>query len=198
MTGMTPTRQQRSEDTIRALSATARRLFAAHGCNNVGLLTIANEAGVSKGALYHHFTSKTALFRHVLTEVQHDVGTQVAQAADAEPDPWQGLIAGCRAFLAAATDPEVQQIMLVDGPATVGWEDWRELDRESSAHHLTEALTALMADGVLTVRPVEPVTRLLSGAMNEAAMWLAHSPDPAADLAAAVDALTPMLESLRA
>nr|WP_225953336.1 TetR/AcrR family transcriptional regulator [Kibdelosporangium phytohabitans] len=179
------------------MSATARRLFAEHGYGNVGLETIAQTAGVSKGALYHHFTSKADLFRHVLADVQHDVGEQVAQAADAAQDAWQGLLAGCRAFLTAATDPEVQRIMLVDGPAVVGWQDWRALDKESSAQHLAEALTALVSEGVLADRPVEPMARLLSGAMNEAAVWLAHSPDPAADLAATMDALAPMVESLR-
>ncbi|WP_410659359.1 TetR/AcrR family transcriptional regulator [Amycolatopsis sp. lyj-112] len=183
---------------MEALNATARRLFAEHGYGNVGLETIAQTAGVSKGALYHHFSSKAELFRHVLARVQHDVGEQVARAADAAADPWEGLLAGCRAFLGAATDPEIQQIMLLDGPAVLGWQDWRELDDESSARHLAEALSSLMTDGVLARRPVEPLVRLLSGAMNEAAVWLAHSPDAKADLAATMDTLTPMLESLRA
>lgn len=195
---MARTKQQQREETTRALSATARRLFAEHGYGNIGLETIAQAAGVSKGALYHHFSSKADLFRHVLARVQHEVGEQVAQAAEAVADSWEGLLAGCRAFLAAATDPEIQRIMLVDGPAVLGWKDWRELDAESSARHLAEALTALMTEGVLAKRPVEPMVRLLSGAMNEAAVWLAHSPDPKADLAATMDTLTPMIESLRA
>ncbi|WP_409490830.1 TetR/AcrR family transcriptional regulator [Amycolatopsis sp. cmx-11-12] len=194
---MARTKQQQREETMEALTATARRLFAEHGYGNVGLETIAQTAGVSKGALYHHFSSKADLFRHVLSTVQHDVGEQVAQAADSAPDPWTGLLAGCRAFLAAATDPEIQQIMLLDGPSVLGWQDWRELDDESSARHLAEALTGLMTDGVLAKRPVEPLVRLLSGAMNEAAVWLAHSPDPKSDLSATMDTLTPMLESLR-
>ncbi|ONI81639.1 TetR family transcriptional regulator [Actinosynnema sp. ALI-1.44] len=194
---MPRTKQQQREETVQALSATARRLFAAHGYGNVGLETIAQAVGVSKGALYHHFSSKADLFRHVLADVQHDVGEQVARAADAETDPWQGLLAGCRAFLSAATDPEVQRIMLVDGPAVIGWQDWRALDKESSARHLAEALTALVTDGIIADKPVEPMARLLSGAMNEAAVWLAHSPDPATDLAATMAALEPMIESLR-
>ncbi|MEU3626516.1 TetR family transcriptional regulator [Amycolatopsis coloradensis] len=194
---MARTKQQQREETMEALTATARRLFAEHGYGNVGLETIAQSAGVSKGALYHHFSSKADLFRYVLSTVQHDVGEQVARAADSAPDSWAGLLAGCRAFLAAATDPEIQQIMLLDGPSVLGWEDWRELDDESSARHLAEALTGLMTDGLLATRPVEPLVRLLSGAMNEAAVWLAHSPDPKSDLAATMDTLTPMIESLR-
>ncbi|WP_414940296.1 TetR/AcrR family transcriptional regulator [Amycolatopsis sp. cmx-11-51] len=194
---MARTKQQQREETREALTATARRLFAEHGYGNVGLESIAQTAGVSKGALYHHFSSKADLFRHVLAVVQHSVGEQVALAADAAPDSWAGLLAGCRAFLAAATEPEIQQIMLLDGPSVLGWQDWRELDDEYSARHLAEALTGLMADGVLAKRPVEPLVRLLSGAMNEAAVWLAHSPDPKSDLAATMDTLTPMLESLR-
>ncbi|QXV56329.1 TetR/AcrR family transcriptional regulator [Amycolatopsis sp. TNS106] len=194
---MARTKQQQREETMEALTATARRLFAEHGYGKVGLETIAQTAGVSKGALYHHFSSKAELFRHVLGVVQHDVGEQIARAADAAPDSWAGLLAGCRAFLTAATDPDTQQIMLLDGPSVVGWQDWRELDEESSARHLAEALTELMTGGVLAERPVEPLVRLLSGAMNEAAVWLAHSPDPKADLAATMDTLTPMIEALR-
>ncbi|MCP3802961.1 TetR/AcrR family transcriptional regulator [Allokutzneria sp. A3M-2-11 16] len=192
------TKQQQREQTTAALHTTARRLFAEHGYPNVGLETIAQAAGVTKGALYHHFSSKAALFRHVLARIQDEVGERVHQAADAHPDPWTQLVEGCRAFLDAGTDPEVQQIMLIDGPAVLGWNEWRTLDDQSSARHLADALHTLVDTGTIPRQPVEPLARLLSGAMNEAALWLAQSDDTEADRDATMAALTRMLTALRA
>jgi AcrR family transcriptional regulator len=189
-------RAQQREETKRSLVQEGRRLFAERGYGAVGLAEIANTAGVTKGALYHHFDSKAALFRAVLEQVQQEVADKVAAAADAESDPWAQLTAGCRQFLTASTDPDVQRIMLVDGPAVLGWAEWRAMDEATSAHHLAEALTALVAADVITKQPVAPLTHLLSGAMNEAALWLASSSDPD-DLADTWSALSRMLESLR-
>jgi AcrR family transcriptional regulator len=176
----------------------AARLFAARGYAAVGLAEVVRAAGVTKGALYHHFDGKADLFRAVLERVQQDVAARVAAAADAEPDPWAQLTAGCRAFLVASTAPEVQQVMLVDGPAVLGWAQWRAIDEAASGRLLEEALTALVEAGVVARQPVAPLTRLLSGAMNEAALWLARSADPAGDLADTWAALTRLLTALRA
>lgn len=150
-------------------------------------------------ARYHHFAGgKTDLFRAVLGQVQDQVGAVVAAAADAVTGPWEQLVAGCRAFLAASIDPAVRRIMLVDGPAVLGWHEWRALDEATSARHLHESLGGLIASGVLVDQPVAPLTRLLSGALNEAALWLAESADPAADLAVVEAALVRMLAAQRA
>ncbi|MCX4985803.1 TetR/AcrR family transcriptional regulator [Streptomyces sp. NBC_00572] len=193
---MQVTRAEQREHTRRTLLRESRRLFATQGYAAVGLAEIVRAAGVTKGALYHHFDGKAALFRAVLEQVQQDVGRAVAAAADAEDDPWGQLLAGCRTFLAAGADPDIQQIMLLDGPAVLGWNEWRALDEASSAHHLANALTVLVDRGILAPQPVEPLTRLLSGAMNEAALWLASSADPT-DLTEAQAALTRILEGLR-
>ncbi|HZG92917.1 MAG TPA: TetR/AcrR family transcriptional regulator [Pseudonocardia sp.] len=195
---MTPgTRAQQRDRTRTALLEVSRRLFADQGYAAVGLAEIVRAAGVTKGALYHHFPGgKADLFRAVLAGVQAQVAATVAATAEAEDDPWTRLTAGCRAFLAAATEPAVRRIMLVDGPAVLGWAEWRALDEATSASHLGDALDGLVEAGVLARQPVAPLTRLLSGAMNEAALWLAETGDPA-DLADVVTALTRMLESLR-
>ncbi len=193
----TGARARQREQTRRTLLREGRRLFAAHGYADVSLSGIVAAARVTKGALYHHFDGKPALFRAVLDEVQGEVADAVAATADAEPDPWDRLTAGCRAFLAAATAPGVRRIMLVDGPAVLGWSAWREMDEANSARHLADALADLAASGVLADRPVEPAARLLSGAMNEAALWLADPRAPG-DPDAVWEALEPMLESLRA
>ncbi|MEU3015698.1 TetR/AcrR family transcriptional regulator [Nocardia asteroides] len=190
-------RTQQREETRLLLLAQSRRLFAAKGYAAVGLSEIVAASGVTKGALYHHFDSKADMFREVLTQVQQEVGDQVAAAADAEPDPWTQLTAGCAAFLRAGADPRVQRIMLIDGPAVLGWHEWRALDEANAARHLHEALAALVAAGILAPQPVAPLTQLLSGAMNEAALWLATTTDPDA-LPATIAALDRLLAGLRA
>lgn len=182
-------RAQQREQTRRTLLHESRRLFATKGYAAVGLSEIVAAAGVTKGALYHSFDSKLALFRAVLADVQNEVGARVAAAADAEPDPWTQLVTGCETFLTTCTTPDIQRIMLIDGPAVLGWQEWRALDETASARHLGEALTTLVADGVIPPQPIPPLTHLLSGAMNEAALWLATAPGP--------DALSDTLATLR-
>ncbi|MGW4497492.1 TetR/AcrR family transcriptional regulator [Micromonospora sp. NPDC004336] len=190
-------RARQREQTRRTLLDESRRLFATRGYAAVGLAEIVRVAGVTKGALYHHFASKAELFRAVLAEAQQDVARRVAATADAQPDPWARFTAGCQAFLTASTDPEIQQIMLVDGPAVLGWAEWRALDEAASGRHLAEELSLLVERGLIAPQPVAPLTHLLSGAMNEAALWLARSTDPAA-LDDTRAALARMLDALRA
>lgn len=190
-------RAAQREHTRRLLVGESRTLFAARGYAAVGLAEIVAAAGVTKGALYHHFDSKTALFRAVLAEVQAEVGARVAAAADTRDDPWEQLVTGCETFLTAATDPGVQRVLLIDGPAVLGWHEWRALDERNSARHLRDALEPLLRDGTLPEQPIEPLVHLLSGAMNETALWLATTAD-AAELDDARAALRRMLTALRA
>lgn len=190
------TKAEQREATTRALLDAARRAFAARGYRRTSLAEVVAAAGVTKGALYHHFGGKDELFRAVLAEVHREVAEAVAGAAP-DADPWTQLVAGCRAFLAASTAPETQRVLLVDAPAVLGWEVWRDLDAATSRQQLEEVLTELMAAGEIPEQPLAPLVHLLSGAMNEAALWLAGSEDPAADLDAAMAALTRMLEALR-
>ncbi|MBE1490146.1 TetR/AcrR family transcriptional regulator [Plantactinospora soyae] len=189
-------REQQREQTRRTLVREGRRLFATQGYAAVGLSEIVAAAGVTKGALYHHFDGKAALFHAVLAQVQEEVARRVAATADAQDDPWTQFTAGCQAFLTASTDPQVQRIMLVDGPAVLGWAQWRALDEAGSARHLSDALGALIEAGAIAPQPGAPLARLLSGAMNEAALWLAASGRPQ-DMADTLAALNRMLTALR-
>ncbi|MGP3916898.1 TetR/AcrR family transcriptional regulator [Nonomuraea sp. 10N515B] len=189
-------RAQQREQTRQALLRESRRLFAARGYGAVSLSEIVAEAGVTKGALYHLFDSKAALFRAVLEQVQQEVAQTVAQTADVHDDLWARLTAGCQAFLSASTAPGIQRIMLIDGPAVLGWNEWRAMDEAASARHLADVLTVLIEQGTIAPQPVAPLTHLLSGAMNEAALWLAESDDPA-DLPATQAALAQLLDALR-
>ncbi|MFD0364220.1 TetR/AcrR family transcriptional regulator [Nocardia sp. GCM10030253] len=190
-------RAKQREETRSALLRESRRLFAAKGYGAVGLSEIVAATGVTKGALYHNFAGKAELFRAVLEQVQHEVGEEVAAAADPRADPWTQLVVGCEAFLTTCTDPDIQRIMLIDGPAVLGWHEWRAMDEAASARHLGEALTLLVDEGVLAPQPIEPLTHLLSGAMNEAALWLAITDDPNA-LSDTTAALRRLLEAMRA
>ncbi|WP_309050403.1 TetR family transcriptional regulator [Streptomyces sp.] len=190
---MAVSRAEQRAATRHALLAEGRRRFANDGYHHVVLAEVAQAAGVTKGAAYHHFDNKAGLFRAVVREVQQELGERVATAAEDHEDLWEQLRAGCRAFLAAGADPAVRQVLLVDAPTVLGWDEWRTLDEESSARHLAEALTALAAAGIIADQPVEPLARLLSGAMNEAALWIARG----GDTQAAEQALDRLLAGLR-
>jgi AcrR family transcriptional regulator len=193
----TGVRSRRREETRRALLRESRSLFAAQGYAGVGLSQIVQRTGVTKGALYHHFAGKADLFRTVLEQVQLEVAQEVAAAAEAHTDPWAQLTAGCDAFLTASTSPGIQRIMLIDGPAVLGWHEWRAMDEATSARLLADVLTILVEAGTLPRQPVPPLVHLLSGAINEGALWVAASGDPnrLPDMRAA---LRRLLESLRA
>ncbi|MGW1021848.1 TetR/AcrR family transcriptional regulator [Streptomyces niveus] len=190
-------RAQQRQQTRDTLLRESRRLFSKLGYASVGLSEIVGAAGVTKGALYHHFDSKAGLFRAVLEQVQQEVAALIAAEADVQQAPWDQFTYGCQAFLSASTDPAIQRIMLVDGPAVLGWGDWRAMNEATSGRHLAQALTVLIREGTVAPQPVAPLAHLLSGAMNEAALWLATSKD-SADLADTRRALARMLEALRA
>lgn len=188
-------RVQQREETRRTLLRESRRLFAENGYAEVSIADIVAAAGVTKGALYHQFAGKREVFRAVLEDVQAEVAEQVAAAADARPDPWDQLVTGCETFLTVCAAPDIQRIMLVDGPAVLGWQEWRAMDEATSARHLADALTSLIAEGILPPQPVAPLTHLLSGAMNEAALWLASDTGPGA-LTETLVALRRILDAL--
>ncbi|WP_129664716.1 TetR/AcrR family transcriptional regulator [Phytoactinopolyspora endophytica] len=192
----TRTKAQQREETTQALVAEARQLFAEKGYAHVSLAEIVEATGVTKGALYHHFSGKDDLFRAVLRQVHDEVAEHIADAAP-DADTWTQLVAGCRAFLTASTEPRIQQIMLVDAPSVLGWGAWRELDAATSMQQLEVALTQLVDEGIITDHPVAPLAHLLSGAMNEAALWLARTGNRERDLEDTMAVLTRLLESLR-
>lgn len=189
-------RTAQREATAAALVTEARRQFTHSGYAAVRLTDIVAALQMTKGALYHHYAGKLELFRAAVMEVQQEVGERVAAAAEAQANPWEELVAGCEAFLTAHADPEVHQIMLVDAPAVLGWQEWRALDDAASGKLLVEVLESLITSGTIAQQPVEPLARLLSGAMNEAAMWLAETSSSTA-LNDTTAALRGLLNSLR-
>lgn len=153
-------------------SATA--LFASHGFADVSVDDVARASGVTRGAVYHHYRNKAGLFGAVANNLQARVAAAVVDNAErAGENPGEQLRAGCHAFIDAITIAPAIRILLIDGPTVVGWEQWRQFDAENSVVHLRDALAAVGVEDSL----LDAMTAQLSGAMNEAAIWITQQPD---------------------
>jgi len=191
------TQRERSETTVAALVAAARELFANDGYAATSLDAVAGAAGVTKGAVYHHFEGKRELFRAVYEHEQQQLVAAIGEAYAREADAWDAFEAGCRAFIESSLDPGLQRITLLDAPGALGWEAIREI--ESPALQLTElGIERAMDAKRLPRRPPEPLAHLLFGAMCEGAMKIARSEDPQAAQRAMWAELRRMLRALAA
>lgn len=185
------------EATVQNLIEVARQLFSEQGYMAVSTEEIVQSAQVTRGALYHHFSGKRELFLAVFEAVQAEIGERIEQAAMALPDPWEGFMAGCRAFLETCLDPHIQRIVFIDAPAVLGWDLWRRVDATSGMVPLKEGLMALREAGLIKPHSLDALAHLLSGAMNEAALWIAQAPNPAEALEEAMAGLEMLLQGLR-
>jgi AcrR family transcriptional regulator len=175
------TQADRSATTRRALVLAARRLFAEHGYAAVGTERIASEAGVTRGALYHQFADKVELFAAVMETVEVELLVRLGHTLETvdSSDPRAVLVAGADAWLDASIEPEVQRIVLLDGPAVLGWERWREIGLRYALGMVTSVLAEAMRAGSIPEQPVEPLAHALVGALDEAALYVARADDPA-------------------
>ena len=187
---------ERSQRTTTALVTTARALFAERGYSEVSLNEIVEAAGLTKGALYHHYAGKEQLFQAVVEQIHDLIASRVAAAAP-DADAWTQLVAGCETFLTASTEPGVQRILLIDAPAVLGWGAWREFDAASSELLLEDVLTRVVEEGYIAKQPIAPLVQLLSGAMNQAALWIAQTDERDRRLEQATSALNRLLAALR-
>ena len=176
------TQGERTAQTRAALITAARRLFGAEGFAEVGAERVAREAGMTRGALYHQFADKADLFAAVLDEVEAEIAQRVVGAvADFDPADTTGmLLAGAGAWLDASAEPDLQRIVLLDGPSVLGWDRWREI----CLRHTVGLIAALLQDGIdrasLAPQPVQALTHVLVGAVDEAALYIAQADDGAA------------------
>jgi AcrR family transcriptional regulator len=189
-----PTQSERTEATRTALIAAGRRLFGERGFAATSIEELAAAAGVTRGALYHHFASKEDLFAAVFEEVERDLVMAAARAAEKAKDAWDRLRLGFRAFLEACADPAVQRIALVDAHSVLGPERRREITEHYALAAVRSSLEMAMRDGQLPQRPPDALAQLLLGSLNEAAMVIARGEVPASQVAFEVDAV---LEGLR-
>jgi AcrR family transcriptional regulator len=168
--------QERSEATMDALVAAARELFAQDGYTATSLDAVVAKAGMTKGALYHHFEGKRELFAAVLTGEQEQLTAATLAAYQRKKDPWEAFEAGCLAFLDACLDPGVQRIALLDAPGALGWEQVREL--EAGLLDLMElGVQRAIEAGRVAPRQPRPLAQLLFGAVCEGAMVAARAED---------------------
>ena len=190
-------RKEMIAETRAKLVAAARRAFGTVGYAEASMDQFTAEAGLTRGALYHHFGDKKGLLEAVVAEIDAEMNARLQQVVQEAPDPWNGFAAECIAYIEMALEPEIQRIMLRDGPAVLGdpstWPGQSGCIRSMSA-----GLAELTASGV--IRPVDPeaTARLLNGAMLQAALWIANAADPEATSVKAVSAFRALLDGLRA
>src|SRR6185437_2025483 len=190
----------RSEATRRRLVSAARTLFGARGYAEVGTEEIVRAAGVTRGALYHQFRDKADLFAAVAEEVEAEIADRIAAGAAeaAADDPVGALRIGARLFLDACAEPEVERIILLDAPAVLGWEAWRDLAGRYGLGLVQVALQTAMDAGVIVAQPVVPLAHVLVGALDECALYVAGAEDPAAAREQCVAIFDRILRSLMA
>lgn len=190
------TQRERSEATTAELVEVARRLFAADGYAATSLDDVVRGAGVTKGALYHHFSGKRELFLAVFEREQQRLAAVQYQAFARREGTREGFFAATRAFLEASLDPGVQRITLLDAPSVLGWERIREVEGRYALVQLRQGIEALIRDGHLAPRPVAPLATMLFGAMCEAAMMVARADDQRAAAGAVLAELEAIMDAL--
>jgi AcrR family transcriptional regulator len=171
-------RAEQVAQTRGALIAAGRRLFGENGFRATSVEDLAREARVTTGALYHHFPTKTALFEAVFMHAHTDLMTASTKAAQGASDGIDELARGFEAFLDGVLQPDMQRILIVDGPAVLGLARYTELDEQYAHAVIVHSLTAAAQAGTITVEDPETATRLLLGALTRGAMLIANSPDP--------------------
>lgn len=188
----------RSEATRQRLVAAARGLFAVRGYADVGTEEIVQAAGVTRGALYHQFRDKADLFAAVAETVQAEIAHRITAGAQADgaTDPMAALHAGVRRFLDVCADPAVERIILLDAPAVLGWQTWRDLADRYGLGLLQHALQVAIDAGAITPQPVVPLAHALIGALDECALYVARAEDPAAARQECTAVLQQLLDGL--
>jgi AcrR family transcriptional regulator len=195
MTGLQAERAQATRD---ALLSAGRELFAQRGYAAVGTEEIVRRARVTRGALYHHFEGKDELFRAVFEQVERELTERIAaQAGASAADPWEAMRAGAEAFLDASLEPAVQRIVLLDAPAVLGWDAWREVGARYGLGLVQAVLEAAMDAGAIARQPARPLAHLLMGALDEAAMYVARADDVQAARDEMGETVSRLLEALR-
>jgi AcrR family transcriptional regulator len=178
---MARTQTERSAATQTALIAAARKLWGERGYAEVGTPEIAAAAGVTRGAMYHQYTDKAALFAAVIEIVETDAMQRLSAAVlAAEPaSPAGALRIAADAWLQIATEPEIRRLVLLDAPAVLGWTAFRELNQRFGLGMTEQLLAAAIDAGELRDQPVRPLATVLLGAIDEAAMVIAAAEAPA-------------------
>ena len=174
------TQEERSAATRTALIDAARALFAVSGFSAVGTEAIVRTAGVTRGAMYHQFSDKTDLFAAVFEAVEAEMTRRIdaAVSESGQSDPIALMKLGAATWLDACAEPEVQRIALIEAPAVLGWERWREISQRYGMGLVQSLVDYAISVGRVAPQPAEPLSHVLIGAMDEAALYLARATDP--------------------
>ena len=177
---MAGVRQARAEETRARVVASARKLFAEQGYFSTGTTQIVEAAGVgTRGALYHHFENKEALFLAVFEEIEIDLGAKVGVTITG--DTWlERLEQALSGFLDASLQPEVRRVLLIDGPAVLGWDTWREIEARYGLGAFRHMLEQGVSEGSIREVDADTMAHLLLSVVDEAALFIAHADDPKA------------------
>jgi AcrR family transcriptional regulator len=175
------TQGQRSATTRAALIEAARPLFAASGFNAVGTEAIVRAAGVTRGAMYHQFADKTELFAAVFEAVEAELTHRIdaAVSASGESDPIALMRLGAAAWLDACAEVEIQRIVLIEAPSVLGWERWRQISLGYGMGLVQSLVEYAISAGRVPAQPAAPLSHVLIGALDEAALYVAQADDPA-------------------
>lgn len=175
------------EETRAKLIRAARRAFAAHGYAAASMDDLTAKAGLTRGALYHNFGGKEGLLQAVIAEIDAEMLVRMRAARARAKTRWQGLLDESVAYIEMALEPEIQRIMLLDGPAVLG-DPSRWPNQDTCLQATTETIKALIDEGTLRPVDAEAAARLLNGAALNAALWIAAAQDPHAVFAKVVEA----------
>jgi len=194
---VSPSQSERTEATRAALLAAARELFTERGFAAVSAEEVVRHAGVTRGALYHHFRDKRDLLAAVHEEVEQEMVAHLADRVAGIEDPYEVLRVGIDAFLDRCLDPVTARIGLEEAPSVLGWARWREVDAKYALGLVTAVLEAAMAAGAIVRQPVTPLAHLLIAASGEAGLLIAASDDPRAARDEVRGPLVALIEGLR-
>lgn len=192
-------RQRYSDSTKRALVDVAEQLFTTHGYSATSLDAIVAGADVTKGALYHHFSGKQAVFEAAFERVESRASSGIARATEGHDDPWEKAQAGLRAFLEAVQEPAYRQVVISDGPSVLGHERFREQEERSTYAIVDEIVRAALGTDAydLDDAMLDTFTRIFFGAMSAAGGAVAVSQDPGAAAARVELAIGTIMAGLR-
>jgi AcrR family transcriptional regulator len=188
---------EQSEATRTALLKAARELFAGKGYADTGTEEIVQRAGVTRGALYHHFKDKEELFRAVFEELEGEFLART-RVADAQAGGlWESLHAAFQAFLDACHEPAMQRIVLIDGPSVLGWQGYWELQEQYSLGALQMALQAAIDSGIIAQQPVRPLAQILISTLHEGGLIIANAEDESTARGEVGQTVARLLDGLR-
>jgi AcrR family transcriptional regulator len=174
-------RRARGDQTRRDLVDAGRHLFVVKGYFNTSIGELVTTSGVgTRGAFYHHFADKAELFRAVFEEVERDLTLRSLASPPRGADSWERLSAGLHGFLESALEPEVQRVMLLDGPVVLGWQTLRAIQEGNSIALINEMVREAIAEGVIDDQPVGELTHMVVAALEEGALLVAHAAKPVA------------------